>query len=88
MAFRALTVLALSAVTLLSGCAAFRNYDTEMQQTNEQLSCRQCRCRAEPAGKEQPREDKDLLYYFEKGELLRAKGDLPGARTPGAVPIR
>jgi hypothetical protein len=25
--------------------------------------------------------DKDLLYYFEKGELLRAKGDLAGSQT-------
>ncbi|MNP03017.1 hypothetical protein D3C76_948840 [compost metagenome] len=25
--------------------------------------------------------DKDLLYYFEKGELLRAKGDLSGSQT-------
>ena len=26
-------------------------------------------------------DDKDLLYYFEKGELLRAKGDLTGSQT-------
>ena len=26
-------------------------------------------------------EDKDLLYFFEKGELLRAKGDLSGSQT-------
>ena len=26
-------------------------------------------------------EDKDLLYYFEKGELLRAKGDLTGSQA-------
>ena len=38
MAFRAPTLIALSAVTLLSGCSAFRNYDSELAQTNQQLA--------------------------------------------------
>jgi CO dehydrogenase/acetyl-CoA synthase beta subunit len=31
-------LIALSAVTLLSGCSAFRNYDSELAQTNQQLA--------------------------------------------------
>ena len=38
MALRTPTLIALSAVTLLSGCSAFRNYDSELAQTNQQLA--------------------------------------------------
>lgn len=37
MASRALTTIALSAVTLLAGCSTFRSYDNELQETNRQL---------------------------------------------------
>ncbi|MCX7079695.1 MAG: hypothetical protein NTV76_10160, partial [Pseudomonas sp.] len=81
MASRALTSLALSAVTLLAGCSAFRSYDSELQETNQQLSAGNVDAALTLLEKNNSREDKDLLYYFEKGELLRAKGDLAGSQA-------
>ena len=76
MAFRAPTLIALSAITLLSGCSAFRNYDSELAQTNQQLASGNVDAALTLLEKNNTSPDKDLLYYFEKGELLRAKGDL------------
>ncbi|WP_338583807.1 hypothetical protein [Pseudomonas sp. MAG733B] len=81
MASRALTAIALSAVTLLSGCSAFRNYDSELAQTNQQLATGNVEAALTLLEKNNTGEDKDLLYYFEKGELLRAKGDLSGSQN-------
>ncbi|MCK9797494.1 hypothetical protein M1B34_07015 [Pseudomonas sp. MAFF 302030] len=81
MASRALTSLALSAVTLLAGCSAFRSYDNELQETNQQLSAGHVDAALVLLEKNNTGEDKDLLYYFEKGELLRAKGDLNGSQA-------
>ncbi|MDI2592677.1 hypothetical protein NYP20_28345 [Pseudomonas sp. N3-W] len=81
MASRALTLIALSAVTLLSGCSAFRNYDSELAQTNQQLAAGNVDAALTLLEKNNTGEDKDLLYYFEKGELLRAKGDLSGSQN-------
>ena len=81
MASRALTAIALSAVTLLSGCSAFRNYDSELAQTNQQLASGNVDAALTLLEKNNTGEDKDLLYYFEKGELLRAKGDLSGSQN-------
>ncbi|SCZ36282.1 MULTISPECIES: COG3014 family protein [Pseudomonas] len=81
MAFRAPTLIALSAVTLLSGCSAFRNYDSELAQTNQQLATGNVEAALTLLEKNNTGPDKDLLYYFEKGELLRAKGDLSGSQN-------
>ncbi|WP_415772168.1 COG3014 family protein [Pseudomonas sp. LB3P38] len=81
MASRALTSIALSAVTLLSGCSAFRNYDSELAQTNQQLAAGNVDAALTLLEKNNTSPDKDLLYYFEKGELLRAKGDLSGSQN-------
>ncbi|MBK5509212.1 hypothetical protein JFT91_04645 [Pseudomonas sp. TH08] len=81
MAFRAPTLIALSAVTLLSGCSAFRNYDSELAQTNQQLASGHVDAALTLLEKNNSGPDKDLLYYFEKGELLRAKGDLSGSQS-------
>ncbi|VVM82288.1 COG3014 family protein [Pseudomonas fluorescens] len=81
MASRALAVLALSTITLLSGCSAFRNYDSELAQTNQQLATGNVDAALTLLEKNNTGTDKDLLYYFEKGELLRAKGDLSGSQT-------
>jgi len=81
MASRALTSIALSAVTLLSGCSAFRNYDSELAQTNQQLAAGNVDAALTLLEKNNTGTDKDLLYYFEKGELLRAKGDLSGSQN-------
>ena len=81
MVFRAPTLIALSAVTLLSGCSAFRNYDSELAQTNQQLATGNVDAALTLLEKNNTGPDKDLLYYFEKGELLRAKGDLSGSQN-------
>ena len=80
MASRALIPIALSAVTLLSGCSAFRNYDSELAQTNQHLASGNVDAALTLLEKNNTGEDKDLLYYFEKGELLRAKGDLSASQ--------
>jgi hypothetical protein len=74
-------LIALSAVTLLSGCSAFRNYDSELAQTNQQLATGNVDAALTLLEKNNTGENKDLLYYFEKGELLRAKGDLSGSQN-------
>ncbi|KAF0862250.1 COG3014 family protein [Pseudomonas sp. LD120] len=81
MASRALTSIALCAVTLLTGCSAFRSYDNELEQTNQQLRAGNLDAALSLLEKHNLGEDKDLLYYFEKGELLRAKGDLNGSQA-------
>ncbi|WP_347902649.1 hypothetical protein [Pseudomonas purpurea] len=81
MASRALTTIALSAVTLLAGCSAFRSYDSELQETNQHLASGNVDAALTLLEKNNTSPDKDLLYYFEKGELLRAKGDLSGSQA-------
>jgi hypothetical protein len=81
MSSRALTVLALFAAVQLAGCSAFRSYDTELKETNQQLTSGNVDGALGVLEKNNTSADKDLLYYFEKGELLRAKGDLAGSQT-------
>ena len=38
MASRVLTVATLCAIVQLTGCAAFRSYDSELQETNQHLT--------------------------------------------------
>ncbi|MEE3633279.1 hypothetical protein UIA24_03395 [Pseudomonas sp. AL 58] len=80
MASRVLTVASLCAIVQLTGCAAFRNYDSELQQTNQHLSSGNVDAALALLEKNNKGEDKDLLYYFEKGELLRSKGDLAASQ--------
>ena len=81
MASRAVFSVALGAITLLSGCSVFRNYDSELTQTNQQLASGNVGAALTLLEKNNTDQDRDLLYYFEKGELLRAKGDLSGSQT-------
>ena len=64
-----LTVL-LSIVAQLNGCAAYRNYDLEMQQTNDRLMLGDYQGALDLLEWNNPWEEKDLLYYFEKGSIL------------------
>ena len=80
MASRVLTVASLCAIVQLTGCATFRNYDSELQQTNQHLSSGNVDAALALLEKNNKGEDKDLLYYFEKGELLRSKGDLAASQ--------
>ena len=80
MVSRPLAALLLSVLLVLGGCSMFRNYDLELSATNEQLSAGNVDAALGLLQQQNPQEDKDLLYYFEKGELLRAKGDLVGSQ--------
>ncbi|WP_224771085.1 COG3014 family protein [Pseudomonas sp. FEN] len=62
---------------LLSGCGLLHNYDRELQATNEQLISGNVDGALQLLEQHNPWDDKELLYYLEKGELLRVKGDLP-----------
>ncbi|MGY2168916.1 COG3014 family protein [Pseudomonas gingeri] len=73
-------LIALGTIALLSGCSVFRNYDSELAQTSQQLASGNVDAALALLDKNNGSEDRDLLYYFEKGELLRAKGDLPGSQ--------
>lgn len=76
---RALVALMLCGSLLLSGCAAFRSYESELTQTNLHLQSGDIDAAIALLEKNNGGENKDLLYYFEKGELLRSKGDLQGS---------
>ncbi|WP_109512194.1 COG3014 family protein [Pseudomonas ovata] len=81
MSSRALTALTLIVAVQLAGCAAFRSYDDELKETNQQLTAGNIVGALATLEKNNTSADKDLLYYFEKGELLRASGDLDGSQT-------
>lgn len=64
---RTLGILVLIVAVQLTGCAAFRSYDTELQQTNQQLTSGNVDGALMLLEKHNTSDDKDLLYYFEKG---------------------
>lgn len=80
MTSRVLTLAAAFVAMQLTGCAVFRSYDTELQETNQHLSSGNVDAALALLEKNNTGEEKDLLYYFEKGELLRSKGDLTGSQ--------
>ncbi|MCU0116974.1 hypothetical protein N8H74_01820 [Pseudomonas sp. B2M1-30] len=69
--------LLLGAILQLSDCAAYRNYDLEMQQTNDQLMTGNLDNALYLIEQHNPWESKDLLYYFEKGAVLSLGNALP-----------
>lgn len=69
--------LLLSAIVQLSGCAAYRNYDEEMQQTIDQMAKGDLNEALYVLKVNNPWEDKDLLYYLERGAILSAGTALP-----------
>ncbi|MDH0647087.1 hypothetical protein N5D48_07555 [Pseudomonas sp. GD03858] len=77
---RVLTLATLVAAVQLTGCSVFRNYDSELQETNRQLATGNVEAALALLESNNKGEQKDLLYYFEKGELLRSKGDLKGSQ--------
>lgn len=78
----ALTLL----VTLLAGCAAnpMRQYDTELKETVNLVKTGAVKQAIEQVDKNNTTgpltQDKDILYYFEKGELLSLDKDYAGSR--------
>ncbi len=70
----------ITVVTLLllgmSGCASFRSYNHEMSQTLDLAAAGNVGSAIEQLEKRHRDADKDLLYYFELGELQRLAGRL------------
>jgi len=64
----------------LSGCGSMRSYDSELQQTVAKAASGNLDHSLAELEKNNPK-DKDLLYYLEKGELLRLKGDYPRSQS-------
>lgn len=73
--------LLLTALTQLAGCAAYRNYDLELEQTTEQLKQGNVAGSLGLIEAHNPDEQKDLLYFFEKGAVLSAGGELPQSQA-------
>ncbi|MGQ7816707.1 COG3014 family protein [Metapseudomonas furukawaii] len=78
---RAWVALLACAALQLSGCSVFRSYESELTETSQQLGSGNPDAALALLEKNNQSEDKDLLYYLEKGELLRAKGDLSGSQA-------
>lgn len=73
--------LALGLSLLLGGCETFRSYENELDEVSLHIQGGNIDAALLLLEKNNSREQKDLLYYLEKGELLRAKGDLDGSIT-------
>jgi hypothetical protein len=63
------------AVLLLSGCTTVRSYDSELNQTLAIAGEGQVDAALAQLDANNKKARKDLLYYLERGELLRLKGD-------------
>ena len=67
----------LATAPLLNGCAAYRDYDQEMQQTTDEMTKGNLTGALALVETHNPWEDKDLLYYLETGAILSAGSALP-----------
>lgn len=79
------TISRLAAVMLVAllagGCAGtMRSYDSELKQTVDMASGGHIDQALQALEKNNADADKDLLYYLEKGELLRLKSQMPESR--------
>lgn len=82
---RSLLTLALCAALplTLTGCSTFRSYENELTETSNHLqtgNVSAALATLESNNKSVISDDKDLLYYMEKGELLRLNGDIDGSQ--------
>ena len=66
---------------LLPGCAAFRSYDKELNQTLSMTAAGDVNGAIKRLQKDNKGKDKDLLYYLEYGGLLRLKSDYNDSQT-------
>ena len=73
--------LLLSLALQLTGCAAYRDYDLELEQTTAQLKAGNPQGALQLLELHNPSEERDLLYYFEKGAVLSAGGALPQSQV-------
>jgi len=74
--------LAIAAVALLfSGCATFRSYDKELRGTLNEVGGGNVDGAIRTLESNNRSEKKDLLYYFELGELQRLKDRYPDSQS-------
>ncbi|WP_165668287.1 COG3014 family protein [Metapseudomonas otitidis] len=78
---RALTALAVCIPLALSGCTVFRSYQSELTETSQYLASGNVDGAIGLLEANNGGEHKDLLYYLEKGELLRSRGDFAGSQA-------
>jgi hypothetical protein len=71
----------LAALCLLPGCAAFRSYDKELNQTLSMTASGDVDAAIKHLQKDNKSKDKDLLYYLELGGLQRLKSDYGASQT-------
>lgn len=74
---RALTLLG---AALLTGCAGLQGYDRQVSGTVNSLKTGSVENALAELERNNTGADKDLLYFLEKGELLRMKGTYDGSR--------
>ena len=68
-------LLVLGACFMLSGCVSTRDYDTELGETLVYFQFGRLDDSLAVLERNNPFDPRDLLYYLEKGELLRLKGE-------------
>lgn len=64
----------------LTSCATFRNYNQELDAVIEQVNTGNIDGAINTLDNNN-KDNKDLLFFFEKGELLRLKADLPASQS-------
>jgi hypothetical protein len=65
----------------LSGCATFRSYNAELDQTLSLAAAGRVNVAIRTLEKYNRKKGKDLLYYFELGELQRLRADYPESQA-------
>lgn len=73
------TILSLSLMAGLglSGCSTFRSYNKEMTDATNSIGAGNVDMALQKLESNNTGDDKELLYFMEKGQLLQLKGDLP-----------
>lgn len=64
----------------MAGCSAFRNYNQELNTVIENVEVGNINNALSILDNNNKR-DQDILYFFEKGEILRLKPDLPASQS-------
>ena len=64
----------------MAGCSTFRNYNQELNSVIENVEMGNVN-NALSILESNNKSDQDILYFFEKGELLRLKPDLPASQS-------
>lgn len=73
-------VLCLLIAIYLGGCSSIRNYDRELTNISQNINNGDIDYALASLEKNNQNKEKDLLYFMEKGELLRLKGDLQASQ--------